>query len=314
MPDLASRSAHISPTGPAPTTIVRTLLDSMRRDYMDAAPLRLPRSPLIATVRAIDATKARMNLPEYGTRGLVGVLPPQANTNVEAEFSVLLPADVACATARLTCYAEDSRARLMGYFENVGATLRQFDTASPAVIAFACTGSTYFIGLEAEQVVFDRFAAERGAPIVSAAGAVRAALDELGARRIALVSPYPPWLTEACAAFWRAQGREIADVRSPAGDRTDTRRIYALGSADGLAALDGLEASGVDAVVVTGTGMPSLGIIARSRIGVPVLSSNLCLAWRAMQVLGDATPLAAWLDGSAGWRERLAARFPGAVG
>jgi maleate isomerase len=255
-----------------------------------------------------------MKHPEYGARGRVGVLPPQANTNVEAELSVLLPAGVAWATARLTCYADDSRARLMGYFENVADTLRQFDTAALSVIVFACTGSTYLIGLEAERVVFDRLAAERGAPIVSAAGAVRAALDELDARRIALVSPYPPWLTEACAAFWRAQGREVADVRSPAGDRTDTRRIYALGSADGLAALDGLDASGVDAVVVTGTGMPSLGIIARSHIGVPVLSSNLCLAWRAMQVLGDATPLAAWLDGSAGWRERLAARFPGAVG
>ena len=41
-----------------------------------------------------------------------------------------------------------------------------------------------------------------------------AALDALGAKRLALVSPYPAWLTDACVAFWHSQGRDIVAVQS----------------------------------------------------------------------------------------------------
>ena len=79
---------------------------------------------------------------DYGTGGLVAILPPQANTTVEAELGVLLEPDVATIVSRLTCYTQDSRNRLMGYFRNVAASVRAFDTAKPDFGLFACTGST----------------------------------------------------------------------------------------------------------------------------------------------------------------------------
>lgn len=241
-------------------------------------------------------------MSDYGARGLVGVLPPQANTTVEAELGVLLEPDVAMVVSRLTCFEPDSRARLLGYFHNVEAALRAFDAARPSVALFACTGSTYLVGLDEE----DRRFAAQPMPVVSAARAVLKALDELGARRLALVSPYPAWLTEACVTFWQAQGKTVVAVRTPEGDRSDTRRIYALGSAQALTEIQALADAGTDCILVTGTGMPSLAAIARARTEVPVLSSNLCLARAAH---GDAS-LHAWLSPDAPWRARLAMRFP----
>jgi hypothetical protein len=52
--------------------------------------------------------------------------------------------------------------------------------------------------------------------------------------------------------------------------------------------------------------MPSLAAIAKARASVPVLSSNLCLAWAAH---GNGS-MDAWLSPDAPWRSRLAARFP----
>ena len=250
---------------------------------------------------------------DYGAAGLVALFPPQANTTVEAELGVLLEPDVVPVVSRLTCYDDDSRTRLVGYFKNLGAAVRALDTARPALGLFACTGSTYLVGLTEE----DRGFAGLPFPVVSAARAVLAALDALKARRIAVISPYPAWLTDACVAFWRSQNREIVTVRSPAGDRTDTRRIYALGARDALKEVRALEGAAVDCIVISGTGMPSLGAIARKRSSVPVLSSNLCLGWVARQRMiegaCDAASLEAWLAPNAGWRARLAARFPHAM-
>ena len=246
---------------------------------------------------------------EYGAGGLVAILPPQANTTVEAELGVLLEPGVATIVSRLTCYQQDSRNRLIGYFRNVAASLRAFDTAKPDFGLFACTGSTYLVGLDEE----DRAFGALPLPLLSAARAVMQALDALNAKRLALVSPYPEWLTEACVAFWQAHGRKIVDVRMPEGDRTDTRRIYDLGSAQALAQINALAGAKVDCILVTGTGMPSLGAIAKARSAPPVLSSNLCLAWAAHQRLGDEAPLQAWLAQDALWRERLALRFPKAL-
>lgn len=247
---------------------------------------------------------------EYASRGLVGILTPQANITVEVELGLLLPPDVASVVSRLTCFNADSRSRLLGYFHNVTAAVRAFDTAQPQLCLFACTGSTYLVGLAEEQRVFAAFAS----PIVSAARAVLYALEVLQARRIALVSPYPGWLTESCVAFWRAHGRDVAEVRSPAGDRSDTRRIYQLGSHDALQELRALARASVDCILVTGTGMPSLGAIVRAPAGPPVLSSNLCLGWAAQRHLAGAScdrpSLEAWLAPDAPWRARLAARFP----
>lgn len=250
---------------------------------------------------------------EYGAAGLVGILPPQANTTVEAELGVLLGRDIATIVSRLTCYEKDSRARLLGYFRNAADAVRAFDLVRPDIALFACTGSTYLVGLAEEEERFSRFPVR----MVSAARAVLAALDALQARHIAVVSPYPEWLTQASLAFWRTQGREATDVKSPDGERDDTRDIYKLGSRQAMDALSALRLDGAQAVLITGTGMPSLAAIVQFASSMPVLSSNLCLGWAATRILAgaplDADSLLAWVAPDAPWRARLAARFPKAL-
>lgn len=232
---------------------------------------------------------------QYGAAGLVGILPPPANTTVEPELGVLLEPDVATVVSRLVCQEEPSMSRLLGYVRNVERSLHAFDTARPDTVVFGCTGSTYFMGLEEEQKKFSALG------IISAAQAVLAALDALEARRVALLTPHAAWLTEACVAFWRAQGREVTDVQRAEGD--DTLRM-----------LDTLKTAGADVVLISCTAIPSLGALAHARTPVPLLSSNLCLAWAATQRLAraplDRASLKSWLARNARWKGRLAARFP----
>ncbi|MFM7707619.1 MAG: hypothetical protein ACKO9D_06300, partial [Gammaproteobacteria bacterium] len=114
-----------------------------------------------------------------------------------------------------------------------------------------------------------------------AAQALRAALAAQGAQRIALVAPYPVDLHEAGLGYWRNAGLEIVASLRVDPTLADTHRIYELTSDDALAALRRVESAGADCVVASGTGMPTLRALRRRRASdsLPVLSSNLCLAW-----------------------------------
>lgn len=231
---------------------------------------------------------------------LAGILTPQANATVESEMRALLPPELAWIVARLTCPSPDSRERLLQYFRNVHATVAQFDTAPVSIAGFACTGSTYLVGLDEEARLFS----QSRVPIVSAGASVLQALRALKATRIALLSPYPEWLTRACVAFWRSHGVEVTAVAAPPGERSDTRRIYTLTAADAAAGLERLDTAKAHVALVSGTGMASLQAIARASCPVPVLSSNLCLAWRLCDFLSP-QPIDAWLGPRASWRSRL---------
>ena len=223
---------------------------------------------------------------DYGRAGTIGIGAPQANPTVEAEMRILLPPNIAMTVARLTSAARDPQDRLRAYLERLDDTLSQFDSLRPAIFAFACTGSSYLVAPAREAAIVRCLEDRLGCPVVTATAAIRWRLQAIGAERIALVAPYPDWLADAAAAYWRSTGFDVTDVRRIDTGTADTRSIYQLGSADARAAVDELRASPVDAVLVSGTGMPSLPLIAAASDGPPVISSNLCLAERLCAELG----------------------------
>jgi maleate isomerase len=244
---------------------------------------------------------------EYGARGIVGLLTPPANPTAEPELSMLLGPEVGMLTARLACAAPDMRTRLLDYFFKLEEALASFDAAPLRVVGFACTGTSYLLDGEAESAKLGSLKI----PVIMAAAAVERGLDELGARKIAIVSPYPDWLTEACVAHWRRRGREVLAVTAP----QSPGGFHSIYTTRGRAILDAIRAAEMsrpEAIVLAGTGLATLSAVAAHH-GAPALSSNLCLAWSMEAALGNRAALSEWLAPAAPWRAVLAARFPAAV-
>jgi maleate isomerase len=237
-----------------------------------------------------------VTLPEYGARGRFGLLTPQANPTVEPEFRRLMPADTELYAGRLTSSGAGLRSRLVDYLDRLPELVAQYDTLRLAAVAFACTGSSYLLGAGRESERIRAASDVVGAPLETAAQAILAALAHLNAKRIVVVTPYPAWLRDAGVAYWQAAGLEVigtADVPTEqAGDgKADAHGIYELQSADAARVLERVDTRGADAILLSGTGMPTLPLLRRlAGQQPPVISSNLCLAWRLHHYVAGARP------------------------
>ncbi|MFO1457137.1 MAG: aspartate/glutamate racemase family protein [Steroidobacteraceae bacterium] len=218
---------------------------------------------------------------DYGARARVGVAAPSANPTVEPEIRALLPEAIGVYGTRLVHPAPQVQDRLRHYVRHMPDAVRSFGSMGIAAFGFGCTGSSYVAGCALEDELTGAATREVGIPVISAAQAIRAALAALGLRRIALVSPYPEWLAEAGYRYWQDAGLEIVGKRRVDLGLVDTHRIYELTSEDALAALREVDTDGAQALVASGTGMPTLRALRtlRREGTLPVLSSNLCLAW-----------------------------------
>lgn len=246
----------------------------------------------------------------YARKGLIGVFTPQANTTVEPEMTILTPPGYGFINARMTSPKPTITERLVDYMEQFPTPLAQFANAPVNVVALACTGASYLIGLERETRLLEEITARTGKPALTGASASVDALQRLGARRIALVSPYNSALDQESAGFWTACGFEVAAEASAFRESKDFHPIYSLSADAANEAMRGLESADVDAVLMLGTGMPTLGAIAaRPMLGrAPVLSCMLALAWRCVAHLDPRTDsregLMDWIHGGH-WRSQL---------
>lgn len=241
----------------------------------------------------------------YGGTGKIGIGTPQANPTVEAEMGILLPRTCTLHITRLTSSASMPAQRLREYLCNLQYYLAAFDTLRPDVFGFACTGSSYLLGAREEERLIASAQSEHGYPVETAARAIVWSLARMRARRIAVVAPYPEDLVAAAYRYWTEAGVEVVRTARIATRTADTRGIYELGSEQLAAASADLPHDDVDAVLVSGTGLPSLTVIRQRTDGPPMISSNLCLAGRLLDLAGRSEYLDPGSPYIRGWRQRL---------
>lgn len=161
-----------------------------------------------------------------------------------------------------------------------------------AVVGYGCTSGTMQIG---PQRVCDlvRGACRTAGVATPLTGAI-AALHHLRARRIGLVTPYLAEVVAPLAAAFEAAGLSVSGSISFG---CETEEIVARIAPASIvqAARAVMRDSAPDAVFLSCTNLQTLEIIAplERELGVPVVSSNLALAWEMAQALPDRIEIAA---------------------
>lgn len=215
----------------------------------------------------------------------IGLLAPSANPAVEPELRHLLPEEAALHVTRLPVMPGTTlEQRNAVYLEAAETALGAFGALPLDAVLVGVTGPSYALLPEEDAAMEARLAARAGRPVLLPTRAIAAALAALGRTRLVLFSPYPGWLTERAERYWRDAGLDLSESFKV----SDTFRAYELSPeevADGLARLSPPADA---AVLLSGTGMPTLDAMAwmRERVAVPLLSSNLALGFAACRRLG----------------------------
>jgi maleate isomerase len=114
-------------------------------------------------------------------------------------------------------------------------------------------------------------------PALTTSGALVEALDESGARRIALVTPYTRSVTTALEEFL-AEGRVAVTGRANVGL---TRKIWKVPYRDVVDMAREAVVGAVDALFISCTNLPTYDVIPQleAELRMPVLSANQVAIW-----------------------------------
>lgn len=222
--------------------------------------------------------------PEVG----VGVVVPY-DMALDRELWRWVPDDVALLFTR-TPYAPlpvtVEMAEYVADADVVRASVRDLAAVSPAVYAYACTSGSFVHGLAGERRLVDAMRQAGGAPAVTTSGALLAALEYLGLRRVGVATPYDPDVTERLARFLREAGVAVTSS-AHLGLTADIWRVPYTATAELIRRADSPEA---EAVLVSCTNLATYDVIAplEAELGKPVLTANQATMWAALRAVDRA--------------------------
>ncbi len=221
----------------------------------------------------------------------VGMLLPSGNVVAERQVRAMLAPGVALHTTRLplTGSSEPALRAMIDRLEDAAGLLAD---ARVDLIAFNCTAVSTFRPDAKAEIVRRIEAVSRGAPALTTADALVAALRTLGARQIALITPYIEAVTRREVAWLGHHGFEVVcDVSHGIDANWDMAREPAATWVDLTLANRRDDA---DAYLLSCTAIETAGIVdeLEAALGRPVLTSNQALAWHCQRVGGIAKPVA----------------------
>jgi arylmalonate decarboxylase len=213
-----------------------------------------------------------------------GVLIPSTNTTVEIECR-LLPAAYQAHVGRLKSSG--------GSFspsrdEDVDYQSQLLGTAKVEIVILAQTSASLFAD-DYDDVVTKRMSAGAGVPAITSAQAVGRAVRALGARRIAIVSPYSDAVNARAAHYFTIR-HGLETVALEGFGATDAYAIGKLGPQNARDAFARIDRPAIEVFVVPGGNFPTMPSIAawEREFEKPVVTTNQASFWAMLRAFGSA--------------------------
>lgn len=228
----------------------------------------------------------------------IGQIVPSSNTTMETEIPAILRAREAVEAERFTFHSSRMRMQHVTKEElakmDAGSDRCALELADARVdvLGYACLVAIMSMGLgyhkKSEARLHGRTVEAGGpAPVVTSAGALVDGLKAIGARKVAILTPYMKPLTQLVVDYIEHEGIEVLDSIS-----LEVSNNLEVGLLNPLAPIEHtkkLNTANVDAIVASAcVQMPSLGSVQpiEDRAGMPVLSSSVATTYMMLKKLG----------------------------
>ena len=223
----------------------------------------------------------------YGRRGRIGLLVPGGNSVMEPEFYRMAPDGVSTHANRV--FLKDvTPESLAGMADHAAESARGLAPVRIGVLAFGCTSGSFIGGKGYDAGLIRIMEQAAGVPATTTTTAVLRALELLGVRRIALVTPYTEEVTGLEARFLEDHGFEV--TRALGGGLVEVADMQECEPEVAYARAREVDDDRAEAVFISCTGFRTIEIIEKleAELGKPVISSNQASLADCLRKLGVA--------------------------
>jgi maleate cis-trans isomerase len=221
----------------------------------------------------------------------IGLMVPVNNTTMEPELLAWLPPGSTCIRIGIPrAKGMLTPADLPGYLEQATRLARELPREQIDLVVYGCTAAGFIAGPRRDAEVAAELAAITSRPVVTTASSMNAVLGQLGAKRIALVTPYLDAVNERLKSFIEDAGMRVEALSSFHASTVD--ELAAITPAQIAQRARETARSGIDAMFIACSQLPTRAIVPEleRELGIPVWSSIRATAREATRALETALP------------------------
>lgn len=221
----------------------------------------------------------------YGWRAKIGLITP-VGESAEHAFHIYAPEGVSFSSTKLSLPAltPEGFAGLADQLEETAGKYRGYDLD---LVVFGCAAGSCIKGSAWNQACTDRMERACGIPGLTTGTAVLEGLQKLGARKVAVLTPYPEAIYDAEKRFLEENGFEVTNIVSMDMRQFKDRglRIEAADEHFLYQHSVRVDLKGADAFYLSSMELAAMEIIdlLETALEIPVVTSHQVTLWGALR-------------------------------
>jgi len=227
-----------------------------------------------------------------GPRAVIGIMTPGPNVVVENEMMNMRPRGVINAIDRYYVpnqkinENEDWSIIMRHVAQNLGDSVRRLNECLIDHLVLGMSSQSFMGGERGSFELQANLERMSGVGVTMGAQAAEAAFKAVGAKKIALITPYYPVIEENAVSYFNSRGFEVVHVEG-----LKCKSIIHVASQSGAVLREAVlkaDAAKPDAIIQLGTNLHFAYVAAEAErwIGKPVFAVGTAIYWHALRKLG----------------------------
>ena len=244
---------------------------------------------------------------QIAKRARIGVLIPSTNTGVEYDLQKFALDGVTWHPSRfwieIANWADESERSgddfntvferfLEAMRDELPISIRNVMSADITHLTLGMSAETFWGGLEGNREFEDGIRQQIGdLSLTTGAGAARDALEKFGAKKISVITPYPPIGDDNVRRFFGDIGFEVAKIKGLA--RPSATAIAETTIPMVMDAIREVDGDDVDAIIQCGTNLSTVDVFPSMEqwLQKPLIPINIACVWHALRACGISDPI-----------------------
>lgn len=221
----------------------------------------------------------------YGWRAKIGLITPMSE-NAEHAFHIYAPEGVSFASMKIN-FPGPTPEGLMILTDQLEETAAKYAGYDVDLVVFGCTSGSCIKGFGWDKECIRQIERASGAPGLTTSTAVLEAMEALGTKKVAVLTPYPEATNLAEKKFLEDNGYEVTNIigMDVSHIRVGKRKMEAVDE-DFLyrSSLD-MDLKGADTFFLSCMGLTTMEIVDELEMAlqVPVITSHQATLWSALR-------------------------------